>query len=101
MNNIPRYTRGRFGRIEKHDGGEFVYYHNHDDEIRKHLETEVFLNEENAKLSLENAKLFSSKKSLLDGWLKYKLLSKKYSIIAFVSMVVNIGLISYIGSHYL
>ena len=96
MKNIQRYTKGKFGRIEKHDGGEFVYYHNHDDEIREHLEREVFLNEEYEKLSYKYNDLFESKRLLLDKYLASKLSTKKYSIIAFLSICVNIGLLSYL-----
>lgn len=95
MNNIQRYTR-RIGRIEKHNDGEFVYYHNHDDEIRKHIKKELFLNDEYEKLSYKYNDLFESKKLLLDKFIASKLLTKKYRIISFVSMVVNIGLIGYI-----
>jgi hypothetical protein len=103
-NSIQRYTRGKFGKIEKHDGGEFVYYHNHDDEIREYLEKEIFLNEEYEKLSYKYNNLqeeyieeFNEYCKMNNDLLDMELLtSKKYRIIAFVSVVVNIALLSYL-----
>jgi hypothetical protein len=104
MNNIQRYTRGKFGKIEKHDGGEFVYYHNHDDEIREHLEREVFLNEEYGKLSYKYNDLKDGYLKEFDKYCKMSddllsietIQSKKYLIIASVALLFNSGLIGYI-----
>jgi hypothetical protein len=91
MKEISRYTKGRFGRIEKHDSGEFVYF----------CEYETVVNEKNeliGKLSKNNEFLYSnlelcklSKQSYKDKLIQSKLSDKKHTIIMFMLLVVNAG----------
>lgn len=101
MTNIPRYTQtGLFRRLEKYNNGELCYFFNVEEEFNK-------LKNENNFLTVENLRLFDKNKYDTDCLIKTmnderdkldksKLLTKKYSVIGFVSMVVNIGLLAYI-----
>lgn len=109
MINIQRYTQVGFcRRLEKSDNGELLYFINHKEIVNEKDEIidELYKNNETlygqwSQMSLENGKYLSKITSTKDNYDSLKILTKKYSIIAFASIVINILLIGYIGSHYL
>jgi len=107
---IQRYTKSNLGRLSKCDGGELVYYHQHDDEIREELEKQVnlsntidILNAEYESLSYRYCDLtdeLEQKKQAINDYQDtitlVDLRNKKHKIIMLLSLVVNVGLIGYI-----
>lgn len=98
---IQRYTKGKFGRIEKDDGGEFVYFINHDEVVNKKYELIDKLSKNNETLYeqlnkslLDNGNLLCSKKVLLDKHISLKLLTKKYEILAWLFLIIDFILIT-------
>lgn len=104
MNNIPRYTHNSlFRRLENKDDGYLCYFYDHnkiivakDDLIDRLSKNNQALYEQSNIVLLDNGKYLRKITTIKDNYDSLKLLTKKYSIIAFVSMMVNIVLIWYI-----
>ncbi|MGZ7118236.1 MAG: hypothetical protein ACXVH2_00855 [Methanobacterium sp.] len=111
MTTIQRYTQtGIFRRLEKQSDGELCYFYDHnniiiekDELIDKLSKNNQDMYEYKERLSLRNDNLRAeidllklSKQIYKDKLTESRLLTKKYSVIGFVSMVINIILLGYL-----